>query len=510
MNLYHLRYFLSVAQTGSFSQAAREMHVTQPTVSSGIAELEKTMGVRLFNRGGKRVALTMEGRTLVNYAMQIQDLVEEVEDHLQRRDVLPGEGFQFGAIDAAVTYLLPDILKDYMRAYPNVSLSAQVAPSRYLVDDLLMNRSEFAVISLPYDHPRVETVSIYRDSMPLVVGASHSFAARKGATLQEVVQEPLILFHTDSISRKIVDERFAEAGVSPGVVMEMRSPEAMRKLVEVGVGISFLPMLTVQESLDAGALKMVDVEGVAFSREIGVAWRRGRYFSAAIRYLIEAIFQAYQGLEVWHKKVGDCKMSMLKLKRFAFGLFKGLCDEGGEVERGFDFADFFQIGTRFGVFGYKDRTTIFVGFNGDLICADAPCFVDDFFFVVTGQWAQDGQWGHFFDGAHVRQGLRGDLSDIFACDKCLGIYFFGYSFCNAQHGAAVENDAVARRCLRHDVALNFDKWHQVEVRHILMPGEESYEVFGVALGIAIGIRLAVKMYISEFDTAFHNFVRSHG
>ncbi|CAI8003686.1 HTH-type transcriptional regulator CynR [Geodia barretti] len=215
MNFYHLRYFLSVAQTGSFSQAAREMHVTQPTVSSGVAELEKTMGVRLFNRGGKRVALTMEGRTLVNYAMQIQDLVEEVEDNLQRRDVLPGEGFQFGAIDAAVTYLLPDILKDYRRAYPNVSLSAQVAPSRYLVDDLLMNRSEFAVISLPYDHPRVETVSIYRDSMPLVVGASHPFAVRESATLQEVVQEPLILFHTDSISRKIVDERFAEAGVSP-------------------------------------------------------------------------------------------------------------------------------------------------------------------------------------------------------------------------------------------------------------------------------------------------------
>ena len=137
------------------------------------------MGVRLFNRGGKRVALTMEGRTLVNYAMQIQDLVEEVEDHLQRRDVLPGEGFQFGAIDAAVTYLLPDILKDYMRAYPNVSLSAQVAPSRYLVDDLLMNRSEFAVISLPYDHPRVETVSIYRDSMPLVVGAFSFFCRAK-------------------------------------------------------------------------------------------------------------------------------------------------------------------------------------------------------------------------------------------------------------------------------------------------------------------------------------------
>ena len=307
MNFYHLRYFLSVAQTGSFSRAAREMYVTQPTVSNGIAELERTMGVRLFNRGNKQATLTMEGRTLVHYAMQIQDLIEEVEDRLQRRDVLPGEGFQFGAIDAAVTYLLPDILKAYMRAYPEISLSAQVAPSRYLVDDLLMNRSEFAVISLPFEHPRVETVSIYRDSMPLVVGASHPFAARKTATLQEVVQEPLMLFHTDSISRKIVDERFAEAGVSPGVVMEMRSPEAMRKLVEVGVGISFLPMLAVRESLKDGGLKVVDVEGVSFSREIGIAWRKGRYFGPAIRHLLEAIFATYQGLEAWKKKVGGEK-----------------------------------------------------------------------------------------------------------------------------------------------------------------------------------------------------------
>lgn len=303
MNLHHLRYFLSVAQTGSFSQAARDVHVTQPTVSNGISELEKTLGVKLFNRGSRHVELTMEGRTLVSYAMQVQDLVSEVEDRLQRRDVLSGEGFQFGAIDAAVTYLLPDILKTYMRDYPQVALSVQVAPSRYLVEDLLMNRSEFGVISLPFEHPRIETVSLYHDAMPLVVGSSHRFAKRKTVTLAEVVQEPLMLFHADSISRKIVDERFAEAGVSPGVVMEMRSPEAMRKLVEVGVGISFLPLLAVQESLDAGGLKTIKVQGVSFSREIGIAWRRGRYFGPAIRYLLEMIFEQYGGRDAWLKKV---------------------------------------------------------------------------------------------------------------------------------------------------------------------------------------------------------------
>ena len=297
MNLHHLRYFLAVARTGGFTPAARQLHVTQPTVSSGIGELERELGVRLFNRDSRQVSLTMEGRMLVGYAMQVEDLLEEVEGKLVRHEGVTGEGFQFGAIDTAVVYLLPDILKAYTRDYPNVEISVQVAPSRYLVEDLLMNRSEFALISLPFSHPRTETVSIYRDTMPLVVGATHSFATRPSVTLDEVAEEPLILFHEDSVSRKIVDERFAEAGVSTRVAMAMRSPEAIRKLVEVGVGISFLPYLTVRESLDSEALRSVPVEGVAFSREIGVAWRRGRYFGPAIRHFLEAIFERYGGGE---------------------------------------------------------------------------------------------------------------------------------------------------------------------------------------------------------------------
>ena len=299
VNLQHLRYFLAVAQKGSFTQAARDLHVTQPTVSNGISELEQSLGVKLFNRSSRRVELTMEGRGLVQYAMQVQNLLEEAEERIRRRDVLPGEGFQFGAIDAAVIYLLPDLLKCYMRDFPEVELKTQVAPSRYLVDDLLMSRSEFAVISLPLVHPKVETIALYSDAMPLVVGAEHRFTGRRFVRLQEVVEEPLILFHADSVSRKIVDERFAEVGLAPGVVMEMSSPEAMRELVEAGVGISFLPQLVVQEALDDQTLKAVQVRGVEFRREIGVAWRKGRYFGPAIRYLLDAIFEKYGKGEEW-------------------------------------------------------------------------------------------------------------------------------------------------------------------------------------------------------------------
>jgi DNA-binding transcriptional LysR family regulator len=299
MNLQNLRYFLAVARTTSFTRAARDQNVTQPTVSSGISELERGLGVKLFNRGSRHVALTLEGRTLMNYAVQVEDLLEEAEDRLNRREVSPGEGFRFGAIDAAVIYLLPDILKAYIRDHPEVELSIQVAPSRYLAEDLLLNRSEFAVIALPFRHPKLATAALFNEPMPLVVGGEHRFSRRRKVTPEEVVEEPLILFHADSVSRHIVDERFAERGVSPRVVMEMRSPEAMRKLVEAGVGISFLPRLTVEESLAAGTLRTVAVEGMAFSREIGVAWRRGRYFGPAIRPLLEAVCAKYGRLDEW-------------------------------------------------------------------------------------------------------------------------------------------------------------------------------------------------------------------
>ena len=105
MNLQHLRYFLAVARTGGFTQAARQMNVTQPTVSSAVSELEKSMGVQLFNRDNRHVALTTEGRLLLSYAVQVEDLLEEASERLQRTDLEPGGGFQFGAVDAAVIYL---------------------------------------------------------------------------------------------------------------------------------------------------------------------------------------------------------------------------------------------------------------------------------------------------------------------------------------------------------------------------------------------------------------------
>lgn len=303
MNLHHLRYFLTVARTGGFTPAARELHVTQPTVSNGVAELERGLGVRLFNRAGKQVDLTLEGRTLLSYGQQIDDLVVAAEERVQGGRTLAGERFQFGATDAAVIYLLPEVLKQHMRAFPEVQLSTQVAPSRYLVEDLVRNRSEFALISLPYEDARIDTLSLVEDDMPLVVGAGHGFAGRTRVTAAKVVEEPLILFHADSVSRHIVDERFAEAGVAPRVVMEMRSPEAMRKLVEAGVGISFLPRMTVEESLGAGLLHEVGVSGMRFHRQIGMAWRRGRYFGAAIRHLMESVLERYGRLEEWRARM---------------------------------------------------------------------------------------------------------------------------------------------------------------------------------------------------------------
>jgi LysR family transcriptional activator of glutamate synthase operon len=156
-----------------------------------------------------------------------------------------------------------------------------------------MNRSEFAVLTLPYEHPRLDTLSLCNDRLILCTGASHAFSKKRNVTMEQVVKEPLILFHSDSVSRRLVDEKFAEAGLTPRVVMAMRSPEAMRKLVEAGVGISFLPFITVQDALESGELREVRVRGLSFSREIGLAWKRGRYFGPAIQGLLMAIVEKF-------------------------------------------------------------------------------------------------------------------------------------------------------------------------------------------------------------------------
>jgi DNA-binding transcriptional LysR family regulator len=241
----------------------------------------------------------MEGRMLVSYAEQIHDLTTEAQDRMHRREVEPGESFRFGAIDAAVIYLLPPVLEAYHDSYPQVDISVQVDASRFLVDDLMAGRSEFAVLTLPPDHPKIDTLPLHNDALTLVVGSGHPLATRKRVKLDEVARETLILFHEGSVSRKPVDEHLAEAGLAPGRVMEMSSPEAMRKLVESGVGVSFLPWMTVDESVKAGTLTELSVVGVRMSRQIGLAWRKGRYFSLAIQAFLDLMADAFGQTDAW-------------------------------------------------------------------------------------------------------------------------------------------------------------------------------------------------------------------
>ena len=303
MNLHHLNTFLRVARLQSFTRAANELHLTQPTVSSGVSELERSLGVKLFNRSGRSISLTMEGRLLLSYAEQIHDLRTEAQDRIHRLEVEPGESFRFGAIDAAVIYLIPGILELYHARFPNMDISIQVDASRFLADDLLRGRSEFALMTLPFSHPKIETLTLHEDRLSLVVGSGHPLGSRRRIRLQEVVQETLILFHEGSVSRKPVDEHLAEAGLSPGRVMEMSSPEAMRKLVEAGVGVAFLPSITVSESIEAGTLQELDVVGVSMQRQIGLAWRKGRYFSPAIKAFLDLLIDRFGFVKEWREKI---------------------------------------------------------------------------------------------------------------------------------------------------------------------------------------------------------------
>ena len=263
--------------------------------------MEKQLGVKLFNRDSRHVGLTSEGRILLEYAVEIVDLVEEATGRLASGEVLPGERIRFGAIDAAVIYLLPDLLKSFSRRYPGVELTTQVASSPPLVEEVLSNRAEFAVVSLPVAHAQIEAISLISDPMALVVNPEHRFARRSSVAAAEIADEALIMFHGESVSRQIVEEGFAQQGLALTTSMAVSSPDAIRKLVEAGAGISFLPQMAVVDSIAAGTLSKIRVRNLDIAREIGLVWRRGRYFSPAVCRLLEAIVAKFGRTKEWRR-----------------------------------------------------------------------------------------------------------------------------------------------------------------------------------------------------------------
>jgi len=288
-----LEAFLQVSQHRSFSRAAEALQLTQPSITARIQTLERELGEELFERSGRGVRLTDAGNALLPYVERVLQTIREGRDAVDEvRNVQLGT-LRVGSAITISTYVLPGILHTFCQRHPGVDVVIRTGRSEQVLQMLLSDEIQVA-LARSLANPEVEAVHLYDDEIVLAVDAGHRFARTGSTTVVEAATEPIVLFDRGSSYYGLINNFFRQAGVIPNVAMELDSLEATKRMVEEGLGIALVPLVTIERELAAGTLVKIDlVDAEPLSRPISMIYRKKRKRPRTAHAFIDTLIEIY-------------------------------------------------------------------------------------------------------------------------------------------------------------------------------------------------------------------------
>lgn len=289
MELRDLKTFVAVASLLNFNQAGKVVHAAQSTVSMRVQTLENELGVRLFDRLGRRVVLTEAGKRLLEYGRKLLDLEEEA------RAWVAGEA-SCGALtvrmpESLCTWRLPAVLGHFRARCPEVRLRLIPCTFDGLTEDLRRGVTDVAfVMAADMPHRDMQAAFLGSESLVVVAATDHPLAGRSGVG-PDALEEGSLLFATSDCSyRRLFESLLAEAGCRQQPVVECGSVEAVRHYVMAGLGITVMPEIAVRAELAAGRLAALDWEEPL---ETGVlmVWHKDKWISQPLAVFMECCRQ---------------------------------------------------------------------------------------------------------------------------------------------------------------------------------------------------------------------------
>jgi DNA-binding transcriptional LysR family regulator len=282
MDLHALAMFRAVATEKSFSRAAVKLGRTQPAVSLAVQRLEALVGEALIDRSGKELRLTDAGGLVLDYARRFDNLRDELGVALaELRDNTAGR-LSIGANESTTLYLLPHLAR-YRRRYPRVRLQVRRSQSSRIPIELIEGDLELGVISYVPQDPRLVCKVIYTDHLAFIVSPQHRLARRKSVSIAELGMETFIAHNVVSPYREVVLREFQRLKVPLNRDLEMPTIEAIRKLVQLNEGVAFLPRMCVNQELEQGVLREVQVKELRVERKIQLVYPAHRSLSHAAK-----------------------------------------------------------------------------------------------------------------------------------------------------------------------------------------------------------------------------------
>ena len=275
LTLAHLRTLAEIARRSSFSRAAEALGLSQPAVSLHVRHLERALATPLLERVGKRAVPTEAGRLLLEHAGRAAaELDAAVQALARRRGVVAGR-VRLGAGATASIHLLPPLFRRLRARHPGLELQVVTGNTPDIVARLLANELDLAVVTNPTASRRLAMAPLGTDPLVAVAPGGVEWRRRRPFTPADLGRHPLILYERGGAIRGVIDAWFRRAGVAPRVAMELGSAEAIKKLVEAGLGLSISPAVAVRAEVRAGALRAIALDP-PLARRLGVVWRRDK------------------------------------------------------------------------------------------------------------------------------------------------------------------------------------------------------------------------------------------
>jgi DNA-binding transcriptional LysR family regulator len=288
MTLHQLRIFLSVCELRSFTRAAQELHLSQPSISVQLHQLEDILGCKLIEQIGKSIYLTEAGKLLEPYARKIFYLVEESQQVINDLKGLQRGAIHIGASTTPGTYLLPRILGEFKAQYPQIEVTLEIANSREIQERLLHNTLDLGFIGGGIIAEEIKSEPYLMDELVLIAGKKGLFKGKgKEWNLKELEGQRFILREKGSATREVIEKLLREQGFEMKISLELGSPEAVKQAVEAGLGLSFVSRYSVLREVAERRLTIVKLKNICFQRPLIIVYHRDKVLSRAVLAFLE-------------------------------------------------------------------------------------------------------------------------------------------------------------------------------------------------------------------------------
>lgn len=283
MDLVLLESLLAVAEHGTLTRASRAVAITQPALTRRLQQLEDAMGAPLLQRSKRGAVLTDAGRLVAAEGRQLVERWRRLREAVRAQQNLEAGLVRLGGGATAVSFLVPTTIAEFGALYPGVRFEVREEGSRAVEDDVVAERLELGIVTLPTRSRELEVRPLRRDRIVLVAGAQHPLAQKKRIDVAALQGLGLVGFESDSAIRRLIDDALRGAGVTMNVQMELRSIAAILEMVAHTPLLGFVSQLGVQGRSRELGVRVLEVRGLSIDRRLAVISKLGRPLSSAAR-----------------------------------------------------------------------------------------------------------------------------------------------------------------------------------------------------------------------------------